>query len=129
MQPTTSLTWSNPKPRLLEKASPSRPSGSTATLPRDTAASSVQPHPAIMSLLSPSTYPKSRPLPGISQDGYGFCALTTSGCALWVMSEHLGVCSAAAQDGWGRSVQVLIRGPLRPPSHSSKIYFKFMTST
>lgn len=50
MRPTTSLAWGNPKPRLLEKADASSPSGSAATLPRDPAASSEQPHPAIRSL-------------------------------------------------------------------------------
>lgn len=89
--PTTSLTWENPKPRLLEEANLLSPSGIIA-MP---AASSVQTHPDN----SPSVtrYLSQIPNSGIPQVGYNLYVLPISECA-----------------PWGRTVQMLFGGTFSP---------------
>lgn len=122
MWPTAPLTWGNPN----------SPSGCSATLPRDPAASSAQPHAAMRSLCPQAPLRNLSDIPatprsGTSQGEYTvFLCLQPLGVRCGSRLSISG--SAAAQYGWGGSVQVLIRGSLHPPSNSCKFYFKFMTS-
>lgn len=86
MPPTTSLTWDNPKPRLLKEANLFSPSVSPAASPASSGTSSKQPFCHQV----PLPNPKFRDSPYLVK---------------LLCSYNLGVCTVC-QDGWGRTVQM-----------------------